>query len=168
MKRRSMTRAVAVFATAGVMALSLFAQGGEPATLAAPATPKLSVPSAKAAVTNQPEAALTEDGWAKVFADEPWYRVQEGAEREFTGVLKAVGRERTKNGKVATTLMRDALYQLGDRTLYTGGKKAAALEAMVGKTVAIRGKAVDMALEGVSLREIWPAEIRETKDAAAK
>jgi len=92
--------------------------------------------------------------WVKVYADENWYRQQAGEEQVFDGKLEAV------EPPQASTLMRNALYKLGDRTIYTGAKKLPALDALAGKTVEIRGKAVNMELSGQAVREIWPAAIR--------
>jgi hypothetical protein len=58
-------------------------------------------------------------------------------------------------------MMRASFYKLGTRNLYTGAGKVAALDALVGKKVEIRGKAVEMELEGRKLREIWPATVRK-------
>jgi len=99
-------------------------------------------------------AAEATADWVKVYADENWYRQQAGEEEVFRGKLEAV------EPPQADTLMREALYKLGDRTIYTGGKKLPALDALAGKQVEIRGKAVDMELSGVAVREIWPGAIR--------
>jgi hypothetical protein len=95
--------------------------------------------------------------WQDLFAGENWYRNQPGAERVFSGKLVGLA----PAGE--TALQRTSHYRLGDRTIYTGARKLPALEALVGKSVEIRGKAVDMALEGQNLKEIWPAAVREAK-----
>jgi len=92
--------------------------------------------------------------WENLFAEEGWYRQQAGEEQVFRGNLEAVAPPQ------AGTLMRNALYKLGDRTIYTGAKKLPALDGLTGKTVEISGKAVDMELSGQAVREIWPAAIR--------
>jgi len=92
--------------------------------------------------------------WVNLFADEAWYKQQAGEEQVFRGKLEAVAPPQ------ASTLMRNALYKIGDRTIYTGAKKLPALDALAGKTVEIRGKAVDMELEGQAVREIWPGAVR--------
>lgn len=96
----------------------------------------------------------------KLFADESWYKNRAGEETVFTGKLEGV-----KGAGMATTLMRSAFYKLGDRTIYTGAKTVQALDELVGQTVEIRGKAVDMELEGRSVREIWPASVKPLKSA---
>ncbi len=49
------------------------------------------------------------------------------------------------------------------RDVYVGGKKDI-LDAYVGKTVKLTGKAVSMELEGAKINEIWPATIELVKD----
>ncbi|MBA4387056.1 MAG: hypothetical protein C0404_03685 [Verrucomicrobia bacterium] len=102
----------------------------------------------------------TQGGWTKLFAEEPWYKQQAGTEELFRGKLEAV------QPPEASTLMRDALYKLGDRTLYTGAKKIQVLDSLAGKDVEIRGKAVDMNLEGRSLKEVWPGSVRPAAGTA--
>ena len=96
----------------------------------------------------------TTGAWTNLFAKESWYQQQAGVEQVFRGKLAAVAPPQ------ASTLMRDSLYRLGDRTIYTGARKIPALDALVGREVEIRGKPVDMTLEGQSLKEIWPAAVR--------
>jgi hypothetical protein len=98
--------------------------------------------------------------WQKLFADEGWYKNQAGAEQVFTGALEGV----PAGGP--GTFQRNSYYKLGGRTLYTGAKKLPELDALVGKKVEIRGKPVDMNLEGQNLKELWPAEVREAGAAA--
>ena len=95
--------------------------------------------------------------WTDLFSGENWYKNQGGAEKIFTGTLEAVA---ARPG-MATTLMRTSHYRLGRRTIYTGARKVPELDALVGKKVEIRGKGVDMALEGREISEIWPAAVRE-------
>lgn len=94
-------------------------------------------------------------GWTTLFAHEAWYASEPGAEREFTGVLEAV-----QDAGGVSTVQRRPRYRLGDRDVYTGATNLAALDALLGTRVVIRGKAVDMALEGARVREIWPAAVR--------
>lgn len=98
--------------------------------------------------------------WVRLFADEEWYKRQVGPERLFTGELKAI----KVDPDMVTTLQRTSYYSLGPRTIYTGAKRLPALDALVGKVVTIRGKAVDMALEGQMVSEIWPAQVREARE----
>jgi len=99
-------------------------------------------------------------GWQEFFAGEDWYRTQPGQERLFSGVLNANGQDQD----LATTLQRTSLYSLGERTVYTGARRVPALDALVGKRVTLRGKAIDMELEGQTVREVWPAAVREGDD----
>jgi len=89
-----------------------------------------------------------------LFADEQWYKDQPGNEAEFIGVLEAAPAQAG-----ADTRMRASFYRLGERAVYTGAKKAPALDALVGKRVLLAGKAVDMELGGRRVREIWPASV---------
>jgi hypothetical protein len=97
--------------------------------------------------------------WIKLFADADWYKQQPGKETVFRGKLEAV------QPPQVSTLMRNAYYKLAGRTIYTGGQKVAALDKRVGAEVEIRGKAVDMNLEGQALKEIWPASVRTVNRA---
>ena len=92
--------------------------------------------------------------WVKLFADEGWYKQQAGEEQVFRGKLEAV------QPPQISTLMRNSFYRLGERTIYTGARKLPALDALVGRDVEIRGKPVDMNLEGQNLKELWPAAVR--------
>jgi type 1 glutamine amidotransferase len=99
-------------------------------------------------------------GWRDVAGNEKWYRDNKDVkERTFTGTLEAA----SANPGEVTVVQRKALYKLGDRTIFTAGKKNAALDALVGQRVDIKGKAVDMELEGKPLHEIWPAAVRPAK-----
>lgn len=93
--------------------------------------------------------------WQKLFADQDWYQQTPGKEQIFRGRLESIPQK-----PVIGFLMRSAFYRLGDRTIYTGAQKPKALEHLVGQEVEILGKAVDMALEGQVVREIWPAAVR--------
>ena len=97
--------------------------------------------------------------WVTLFADQGWYKGQKGDEQIFRGKLEGL------QPPGIGTLMRNAHYKLGDRTIYTGAKKIAALDAFVGQDVEIRGKPVDMSLEGQNLKELWPAAVRPRSDA---
>lgn len=92
----------------------------------------------------------------ELFANEQWYKEQEGKERDFVGVL-----EKSKDaGKIG--FGRNNPYRLkmkGDeREVYIGGKPQILAE-YVGKTLKITGKAVDIGVEGKNHREIWPARL---------
>ena len=99
--------------------------------------------------------------WVKLFADEQWYKQQAAHEQVFRGNLTAIQTSQ------ASTLMRNAFYKLGDRTIYTGATKLSALDALTERKVDIRGKSVDTDLEGQSIREIWPAAVRVVEGAGA-
>jgi hypothetical protein len=113
---------------------------------------------AGSAVAAENGAEPAGDG-SKLFADADWYKQQTGQETVFRGKLEAV------QPPQASTLMRNALYSLAGRAIYTGGKKVDALDKRVGAEVEIRGKAVDMNLEGQSIKEIWPASVRTVSRA---
>ena len=106
--------------------------------------------------STRPAPAKTAE-WQTVFAGEKWYVDQAGTESVFVGVLEAVA----QRGEVSS-LMRNSYYKMGKRTLFTGGKPLALLDSLVGKTVQIRGKAVDMELEGQQLHELWPGAVCTT------
>ncbi len=116
--------------------------------------PAASQPATSPAATSQ-AASKPAAGWAALFADEAWYKKQAGEEKTFSGKLESV------TPPEISTLQRDSYYKLGDRTVYTGGKKVDALDKLVGKAVEIRGKAYDISLEGKGVSEIWPAAVRE-------
>ncbi|MGQ9662307.1 MAG: hypothetical protein ACUVWX_08240 [Kiritimatiellia bacterium] len=99
--------------------------------------------------------ASTAEGWIILFAGESWYRQQSGEERIFKGRLEAMQPEGVG------FLMRTAFYKLGERKIYTAGRKVPALDARVGKEIEVRGKAVDLELEGQTICEIWPAAVRD-------
>ncbi len=117
------------------------------------------VPLALPAATNTPPAhpAIAAAEWQKLFAEEAWYKNQSGNETTFSGTLEAV------QPPMASILMRASLYKLGDRSIYTGARRVPSLDALTGKQVVIRGKAVDMALEGRAIREIWPAAVSDRR-----
>lgn len=95
------------------------------------------------------------NGWLDLFAGEDWYVRQPEPEREFTGVLEAIPQQ----GEYGT-LQRPAYYRLGERAIYTGGRRLEPLDAWIGKAVIVRGKAVEFPLEGTLIQEIWPAAVR--------
>jgi RNA polymerase sigma factor (sigma-70 family) len=97
--------------------------------------------------------------WQNLFAAKRWYKSQKGTEQIFKGKLIALKRA----AGMDTTLQRTSHYKLGDRTIYTGAKKLSLLDKLVGKNVEIRGKPVNMSLEGRNLKEIWPAAVRAAK-----
>ena len=112
--------------------------------------------STAAQPADQAPAPANAAAWQPLFAAERWYREQAGEERVFRGKLEVI----PQGPHQASTLMRAAYYKLGDRTLYTGAQKRPELDRLAGQDVEIRGKAVDMFLEGVNVREIWPAAVR--------
>ncbi|HYE19769.1 MAG TPA: ThuA domain-containing protein [Tepidisphaeraceae bacterium] len=99
--------------------------------------------------------ALAAKAFVKVSADEKWYKESKEKEQTFVGTLEAV-----PNAGGIGIVMRASHYKLGDRTVFTGGKKVKALDDLVGKKVEIKGKAVEMELEGQNLKEIWPGQVR--------
>ena len=103
----------------------------------------------------EPGKQAQDGGWLELFAQAQWYKNQEGAEQQFTGILEAV-----PGAGGPSTLMRDAYYRLGQWRVYTGGRKHPALDRLVGRPVQLRGKAVELDLEGQHLREIWPGRVR--------
>lgn len=115
------------------------------------------------AIVSAPDGAAGPAGWQLLFEKEEWYQKQPGKDTVFRGKLEAI-----KGADGPSTLMRASYYRLGDRTIYTGAKRLPTLDALVGKEVEVRGKAVDMELEGQSLREIWPAAVRATDGNAPK
>jgi len=102
-----------------------------------------------------PSAKPDEPAWQKLFAEEDWYKQAEGKEQIFRGRLEAV-----PQGPAIGFLMRTWFYRLGQRSIYTGARKLEVLDRLVGQEVEILGKAVDMALEGRQVKEIWPAAVR--------
>jgi hypothetical protein len=68
---------------------------------------------------------------------------QAGKETVFAGQLEAV-----PQAEGAWVLQRASYYKLGGRTIYTGARRIETLDRLVGQAVEIRGKAVDMELEG--------------------
>ena len=98
--------------------------------------------------------AVAANDWLPLFADQNWYKGQAGAEEVIAGKLESV------TPPEISTLQRNSYYKIGARMIYTGAKKLAALDALVGKQVEVRGKLVEMNLEGQHLNEIWPAAVR--------
>ena len=109
-----------------------------------------------AAPASAPESAgpATDSAEVKLFADEDWYKNLPAKEKGLMGKLEAV-----PQADGVTTLMRTSYYRLGSRMVYTMGKKVAALDALVGKNVVLRGKQYDADLEGQAVHEIWPAGV---------
>jgi type 1 glutamine amidotransferase len=96
--------------------------------------------------------------WQDIMNNDKNYRDKKDVkETSFTGTLEAIPADGV------TTTQRASFYKLGDQTIFTGGKKNGAMDALIGKKVEIRGKAVDMELEGKQLHEIWPASVRSAK-----
>lgn len=106
-----------------------------------------------------PLVLAADDAWQPLFEKEGWYRSEKGKETVFQGKLEAI-----KNADGPSTLQRTAYYRLGKRTIYTSAKKMAVLDKLVGQQVELKGKAVDMQLEGQAVREIWPAAVRAGKN----
>ena len=106
----------------------------------------------------KPPTAGQVGAWTKLYADEAWYKRRKGEERSFMGTLQAV-----PGAGGPSTLMRTAHYKLGKWRLYTKAKKHPALDKFIGKGIEIRGKSVEMNLEGQHLQEIWPGSIRPAK-----
>jgi type 1 glutamine amidotransferase len=91
-------------------------------------------------------------------AGEKAYRDSKEKEQSFTGTLEAIPQPAG-----VTTTVRAHYYKLGDRLVFTVGKKSKSLDALVGKSVEIRGKAIDTELKGQQLHELWPALVRPAK-----
>ncbi|MFQ5734252.1 MAG: hypothetical protein ACE5KM_20130 [Planctomycetaceae bacterium] len=91
----------------------------------------------------------------KLFAGETWYKKQAGKERSFEGVLTKAKR----GGGIGFGRFNPYRLRMDDgtREVYMGGRKV--LDPYVGTRVRLRGKAVDMRVEGQFHREIWPAEL---------
>ena len=98
--------------------------------------------------------------WREVSRNEKAYRdMKDVKEQTFTGVLEAMP---VDGGP--SILQRTHHYKLGDKLIFTSGKKHPALDEFVGKKVEIRGKPVTMELEGQKLNELWPAQVRPARD----
>ena len=124
--------------------------------LEADATPSGPLPPERLAAN----AKIALRGWKDVARNEKWYKEQRDAnERTFTGLLEPV-----PDAGGPSTLQRTRHYKLGDRMVFTAGRKHPALDALVGKRVDVRGKAVDMELEGRQLKELWPGQVRPAKE----
>jgi hypothetical protein len=113
-----------------------------------------------AAATTQPG----ERGWMVIGNElgQQNYRRTPGKEETFTGTLEAL----PPPGGDASTLTRYHGYRLGDRLI--AGRGVAGLDALVGKKVEIRGKRVDINLEGVELHEIAVGSVRPTEEKSEK
>jgi type 1 glutamine amidotransferase len=98
--------------------------------------------------------------WKEVSRNDKAYRdMKDVKEQTFAGVLEAV-----PNADGPSILQRAHYYKLGKKMIFTGGRKHPALDDLVGKKVEIRGKAVDMELEGQKLHELWPGQVRPAKE----
>ena len=102
-----------------------------------------------------PAKSSEQGGWQTIFAKQDWYLRQPGPEVEFPGILEA---EPAAGG--ASGLQRSVFYKLANRAIYTAGQRPAALDALIGQAVVIRGKSVEFAIEGTQIQEIWPAAVR--------
>ncbi len=103
----------------------------------------------------QKNLAIGAKAFQPVNGNEKWYKDSKEKEQTFAGKLEAVPGADKPN-----IVMRASFYKLGDRTVFTGGKKVKVLDDLIGKDVEIKGKAVDMNLEGQNLKEIWPGSVR--------
>lgn len=92
----------------------------------------------------------------KLFADEAWYKQHPGEEQAFEGMLEKVDR----GGAFGFGRFNPFRLTLKDdtREVYMGGQLRT-LEPFVGKRIRLRGKAVEIGVEGKRHREIWPAEL---------
>lgn len=120
--------------------------------LATDAQPSGPLSPERLAENNAVAAAGFQDAGA---GGEKAYRDSKEKEQSFTGTLEALPAPAG-----VTTTMRAHFYKLGDRMIFTGGKKQKSLDALVGKNVEIRGKIIDSELEGQQLHELWPAMVR--------
>ncbi len=109
----------------------------------------------QAATTTQ---ASSDDGggWVILVKNEKWYQQTPQKEQVFSGTLRL----NPGDGKPSIR-MRTAHYKLDNQDVYF--KKSQTLDDLVGKKVEIRGKLVKI-FRG---NEIWPAEIRQVKEADA-
>jgi type 1 glutamine amidotransferase len=103
--------------------------------------------------------AATKYAWHDIGTDKAYRDNEDIKEKTYTGVLEAVA-----NPGLPGILQRASFYKLNDLMVFTGGKKNRELDALVGKKVEIRGKAMDMELEGKQLHELWPASVRPAKE----
>src|SRR5947209_6600797 len=97
----------------------------------------------------------------ELFAGEDWYKSQKGDERTFVGLLQRIDRAKGAIGFGRMNHYRLVMNDKGKqdvREVYVGGKMEL-LAPYVGKRIRLTGKAVDMALEGRTYREIWPARL---------
>lgn len=130
----------------------------------APETAPAPVPSTEPATRPASRSATTTSRptgkWTDIFSGEGWYKNQKGEEEVFAGTLEAVDHSRPAKEPFAA---RGAFYRLGERSIYTGARRSAVLERLIGKKVEIRGKAQDYIVDKHAAREIWPAAARETE-----
>jgi hypothetical protein len=124
--------------------------------LEADATPSGPLPPERLAANNK----IAAKAWRDVNKNDKHYRdMKDDKEQTFTGLLEA-----NPNAEGPSTLQRTRHYKLGDKMIFTAGKRHPALDEFVGKKVEIRGKAVKMELEGQQLDELWPGQIRPARD----
>lgn len=103
-------------------------------------------------------AKIAAAAWQNVCSNEKWYRDEKIKEQVFTGTLEAI-----PDAGGPGIVMRTSYYKLGDRNIFTSGKKLPVLDGVVGKKVDLKGKPYDMNLEGKAISEIWPAQVRPAK-----
>lgn len=97
--------------------------------------------------------------WQDIGTDKAYRDNKDVKEKSYIGTLEAV-----PNAGAPGILQRASFYKLNDLMVFTGGKKNRELDALMGKKVEIKGKAVDMELEGKQLHELWPASVRPAKE----
>ena len=90
-----------------------------------------------------------------LFAKEDWYQKQPGKVQEFEGELQKVVRAGVGFGRSNPYRLK---MDRDSREVYVGGKRKL-LDDYVGQRILLRGKAVDMRVEGRVHREIWPADV---------
>lgn len=103
--------------------------------------------------------AATKYAWQDIGTDKAYRDNKDVKEKSYIGVLEAV-----PNPGLPGILQRASFYKLNDLMVFTGGKKNGTLDGLVGKKVEIKGKAVDMELEGKKVHELWPASVRPAKE----
>lgn len=97
----------------------------------------------------------------KLFADERWYKAQDGKEQPYIGVLQKIDRGAGVVGFGRFNPYRLVMEQKGKkdiREVYVGAK-VQLLAPYVGKTVKLTGRPVELEVEGQHHREIWPGWI---------
>ena len=91
----------------------------------------------------------------QLFGNERWYKSELAAEKEFVGVLKHIKGRAIGFGRFNPYRLE---MEKETREVYLGGKPNL-LKDYIGKRVRIKGKAVDIGVEGKLHREIWPASL---------